>query len=222
MKKFILFAVMVCSTFNLSAQDDMYGNSKKSKEKEKKAHVWGTKKLKIETDKQKENGERFISTSLAVYAHLNKLLNEKLESFSLSRFTVKGENEEEALYLLTFNMTTDTRLNMSEESRLLVKLSDGEVLTFFLSSKIGFFENDLNVYGSSSWYNSHPSYKIKASDIRKMISGEVIKLRLETNLGYIDFDKEKYSKWIFSDILKQCYELILERAQKSNDIYEGF
>ncbi len=214
--------VLACSAISMSAQDDMYCDNTRKKEKEKKAHIWGTRKLKIKTDKQKENGERFISTSFAVYAHLNKFLNEKMEAFSLSRFTTKGESEEDALYLLTFNMNTDTRLNMSDESKLLVKLSDGEVLTFFLSSKIGFFENDLNVYGNSSWYNSHPSYKIKASDIRKMISSGVTKLRMETNLGYIDYDQEKYSKWIFSDVLKQCYELIQEKAQKSNDLYEGF
>ena len=111
---------------------------------------------------------------------------------------------------------------MDENSRLIVKLSDGEVLTFFLSGEVGFFDNKANVYGSSTWYNSRPSYKIKSSDVKKMIEGDVTKLRMETNLGYIDFDKEKYSKWIFSDMLKQCYELIQDRTKVSNDIYEGF
>lgn len=222
MKKLVLFMILACSVISMSAQDDMYGGNTKKKEKEKKARIWGTRKLKIEADKQEENGNRFISTSLAVFAHSNKLLNDKLESFYLSRYSIKNTTEDEAMYRLTFYMTTDTKLRMAEKSRLLVKLSDGEVLTFYLTKEIGDLENDLQVFGRSSWYNSQPSYEMKASDIKKMISGGVTKLRLETILGYIDYDQEKYSKWIFSDILKQCYEMILERAQKSNDIYEGF
>jgi len=222
MKKLVIFMVLACSAISMSAQDGMYGGNTQKKEKEKKAHIWGTRKLKIETDKQKEDGERYISTSIAVYAHSRKFLDEKYEAFYLARFTSKDMSEDDALYLLSFHMSTNTRLNMDENSRLIVKLSDGEVLTFFLSGEVGFFDNKANVYGSSTWYNSRPSYKIKSSDVKKMIEGDVTKLRMETNLGYIDFDKEKYSKWLFSDVLKQCYDLIQEKAQKSNDLYEGF
>ena len=222
MKKFVLFMILVCSAISMSAQDDMYGSNSHKKEKEKKAHIWGTRKLKIDTDKQDKNGYRFISTSVAAYAHSNKFLNEKIEAFYLSRFTAKNMKEEDALYGLTFDMSTETRLRMADKSRLLVKLSDGEVLTFYLSGEIGDLENDFNVFMGHTWYKSQPTYDMKASDIKKMISGGVTKLRLETDLGYIDYDQEKYSKWIFSDVLKQCYELIQERAQKSNDLYEGF
>ena len=221
-KLFVLFMVLACSVVSMSAQDDMYGGNTKKKEKEKKAHIWGMRKLKISTDKQNENGSRFISTSLAVYAHSNKFLNEKNEAFYLSRYATNNTTEDEALYHLTFYITTDTKLGMADKSRLLVKLSDGEVLTFYLYKEIGDVENSFHVYGRSSWYNSQPTYEMKAGDIKKMISGGVTKLRLETILGYIDYDQEKYSKWLFSNVLKQCYELIQERAKKSNGIYDGF
>lgn len=213
--RYLIGILFLCLTLNVSAQKER-GNSRK----EKPVRIKGAKKLKILLDRQESDGARLVETDNACFAHGGGLLTEKYEAFRLC-YAQKGDIK---IYELLFPMTRDYRLRFESGSKMLVKLDDGEVLELSITHEIDDLDNKSHVSSYGVYYTFNPSYIVTNEQLQKMIEKKVVKLRFAINMGdgYFDMDSADYSKWIFSEILSQCYDMIVDRLDVKNGFYDNF
>lgn len=179
---------------------------------------------KIVTDKQNEDGTRTITTSGVGYA------NTSLRSALPTVFHLKKRiSKEQTLYLLVFERTQSKKTFIKEDSKLLFKFEDGSMMELKISHAIKEIDNkphaSSSLHSSSAvYYTASPAYELTEEQINKLITTEVVKLRMEidTGEGYEDQGVDNTKGWYFSDTLRECYEVIAEKEKKSNGIYDSF
>lgn len=103
--------------------------------------------------------------------------------------------------------------------KLLFKTKAGKIIEFENNEKIGpaDYTYDVSRYGTS--YYVKPSYNVTEEEIKNLLSEDIVKIRIETDFGYIDRDI-KPSK--FKENLQKMYDAIVAAKKKQNSIYEGF
>ena len=100
--------------------------------------------------------------------------------------------------------------------KLLIKLKDGSIIELSVYKTLE--DNDYE------GYSAHIQYLVSETDIEKMISNDVVKLRIENDVDYKDVDVKGN---LFTKGIKKLYTAIKEERKiekKSGDagLYEGF
>lgn len=166
----------------------------------------------IGMDKVEDDGRRFImSETMSLYTGLTNG-----GSFFLGYSLFNNTDEYYYLSLILNEGKTD----IDRGRKLLIKLKDGTSMELSNTKEIGPENYDLrtNVNGRL-FYLTSPSYSISENELKRLIEGEAIKVRVETNVDFFDRDikKNKLSKG-----LKTAYEAIQKKKITKNELYEGF
>lgn len=165
----------------------------------------------INKDKMYNDGSRAIlSESYNLYRKFTSAA-----SWYLACIISKNGDEQYSLEV-TLN---EGKQQINKGRKLLLKSKDNKIIELVNSTKIGPADYTYNVtrYGTS--YYVKPSYDISEEDIKKLLKADIIKIRIETDFGYIDKDI-KATK--FKENLEKMYNAIIEAKKKPNDIYDGF
>ena len=90
---------------------------------------------------------------------------------------------------------------------------------------IGPADYEYNVTSSKTEYFVSPSYVITEDQIEKITQGNIVKVRIEYNAGYIDremrgFTKKKPSK--FPEYLSELYHDVKTALKKERSITDDF
>lgn len=110
--------------------------------------------------------------------------------------------------------------------KLLLKFDDGSIIELKNNTEIGpgDYEYEVSKYGTN--YYVYPSYNITEEQIQKIIDGNVIKVRIEDNIGYLDREikgkKKKSVKSRMSEDMKELYENVKAASQQGKSIYDNF
>lgn len=219
MKRIILLALVMLS-FLPSIEARTVDGCLLPSEVKKRPRTWV--KPKIETDKQHEEGYRFISTKSVSFADtgVRSLVYPKICSLEKYIWTDKVS------YTLTFDITRYAETHISKGSKLLLKLDDGSVIELKLELSKNHKEVRNKVHASSTglYYTCYPSYVLSETQLLKITSQEVVKIRMEveTGEGYVDVSTDNTKGLYFSDTLRECYDAIAEKEKQSNGLYDGF
>lgn len=110
--------------------------------------------------------------------------------------------------------------------KLLLKFDDGSIIELENNTEIGpgDYEYEVSKYGTN--YYVYPSYNITEEQIQKIIDGNVIKVRIEDNVGYLDREikgkKKKSVKSRMSEDIKELYDNVKAASQQGKSIYDNF
>ena len=124
-------------------------------------------------------------------------------SFRLGYITSNDVEE----YYLTINLPGG---QISKDRKLLIKLDNGSTMEL---------HNTDDAYYDYQRGIVRPNYSLTIDEIKRIIEGQVVKIRIETDLDKIDKNIKKNR---FSKGLKEAFEAIQKQKQTKNDLYEGF
>lgn len=167
----------------------------------------------------------FIISSL--FAHGQKVVIDKVESDS-SRFVATEYmggfslwcNVEscDTTWMLSFYLGEKREIDVGR--KLLIKLSDDQIITLENVREIGPFDYDAKYWSGTMHYVVYPLYHVEKEDLLSIIRKGIIKIRVESNLDTHDYDKkvcEKTTKFLIEE-----YQNILALLQVKKDLYSDF
>jgi len=164
---------------------------------------------KITYDKTDEEGSRVILTSEeSIYTGWTN-------SAALNMGVVTyGKNNADSL-LVIFLTLNEGILQFEKGRKLLLKCQNGDIIELQNTREIGAGDYKSNVTSSGT----SPQYSVTEEQIQKIIDGNIVKIRIETNTGELDRDikKNKFSKAVAND-----YPFLKERLKKQKRITDGF
>ena len=184
-------------------------------------------KPKVETDKQYEDGRRHISTKSVSFANTGM----RGKVYPTICWLRKSIWDNGTSYTLVFDIMREGKTLIGEGSRLLLKFDDDSIIELTINNKVDGLSNEPNVgrsvYGGGmvyTYYICHPSYSLTEQQIQKIISQEVVKIRMEINTGegYVDVGTDNTKGLYFSDTLRECFNAIAEKEKQSNGLHDGF
>ena len=218
MKRIILLALIL--SFLPSVEARTVDGCLMPSELKKRPKIWV--KPKIKTDKQHEEGYRYISTNGVSFANTGM----RSSVFPTICSLHKSIWDNRKSYTLTFNIVRAEKTSIGEGSKLLLKFDDGSVIELKLKP-INYYKevkNEVHASSSGLYYTCNPSYDLTDSQVQKIISQEVVKIRMEisTGEGYVDVSTDNTKGLYFSDTLRECYNAIAEKEKQSNGLYDGF
>lgn len=224
MKRIILLALVMLS-FLPSIEARPVDGCLLPSEIKKRPKAWV--KPKVETDKQYEDGRRHISTKSVSFANTGM----RGKVYPTICWLRKSIWDNGTSYTLVFDITREEKTLIGEGSRLLLKFDDDSIIELTINNKVDGLSNEPNVgrsvYGGGmvyTYYTCHPSYSLTEQQIQKIISQEVVKIRMEINTGegYVDVGTDNTKGLYFSDTLRECYNAIAEKEKQSNGLHDGF
>ncbi len=224
MKRIILLALVMLSFLPSIEARTVDGHLLPSDVK-KRPKAWV--KPKVETDKQYEDGRRHISTKSVSFANTGM----RGKVYPTICWLRKSIWDNGTSYTLVFDIIREGKTLIGEGSRLLLKFDDDSIIELTINNKVDELSNEPNVgrsvFGGGmvyTYYTCHPSYSLTEQQIRKIISQEVVKIRMEINTGegYVDVGTDNTKGLYFSDTLRECYNAIAEKEKQSNGLYDGF
>ena len=224
MKRIILLALVMLS-FLPSIEARPVDGCLLPSEIKKRPKAWV--KPKVETDKQYEDGRRHISTKGVSFANTGM----RGKVYPTICWLRKSIWDNGTSYTLAFDITREEKTLIGEGSRLLLKFDDDSIIELTINNKVDGLSNEPNVgrsvYGGGmvyTYYTCHPSYSLTEQQIQKIISQEVVKVRMEINTGegYVDVGTDNTKGLYFSDTLRECYNAIAEKEKQSNGLHDGF
>lgn len=117
------------------------------------------------------------------------------------------------------------KMTISQGRKFLIKFDDGTVMQLENHTEIGPADYDYKVTSSGTKYSVSPNYVITEDQIMQIIKGNVVKVRIENNTGYIDremrgFTKKKPSK--FPEYLNEMYQNIQQALSSERKITDDF
>lgn len=166
----------------------------------------------IHMDKVEEDGSRIIITSS------KNIYKGWLNAAAVCLvYATLPEQEYETIELsLTLN---EGKMQFDKGRKLLLKFNDGSIMELSNSEHIGPTDYTYAVTSEGTDYYTHPRYPITKEQITEIVRKEVVKIRIENNVGY--FDREiKRNK--FSDAIMTLYKAIYIRKQTNNNVYNNF
>ena len=224
MKRIILLALVLLS-FLQSIEARPLDGCLLPSEIKKRPKAWV--KPKVETDKQYEDGRRHISTKSVSFANTGM----RGKVYPTICWLRKSIWDNGTSYTLVFDITREGKTLIGEGSRLLLKFDDDSIIELTINNKVDGLSNEPNVgrsvYGGGmvyTYYTCHPSYSLTEQQIQKIISQEVVKIRMEINTGegYVDVGTDNTKGLYFSDTLRECFNAIAEKEKQSNGLHDGF
>lgn len=116
----------------------------------------------------------------------------------------------------TINLTlNEDRYTFESGKLLLLKLSNGQVITLRNIKTIG--PNDYTYIETEFGHNiyTYPVYAVTEKQIQQIINGKVVKIRIETDNGYLDrtIKRNKFSK-----VITQSYNSLQEKLEAPIDV----
>lgn len=223
MKRTILLALIVLS-FLPSIEARTVDGCLLPSEIKKRPKAWV--KPKVETDKQYEDGRRHISTKGVSFANTGT----RGKVYPTICWLRKSIWDNGTSYTLVFDIMREGKTLIGEGSRLLLKFDDDSIIELTINNKVDGLSNEPNVgrsvYGGGmvyTYYTCHPSYSLTEQQIQKIISQEVVKIRMEINTGegYVDVGTDNTKGLYFSDTLRECFNAIAEKEKQSNGLHDG-
>lgn len=168
----------------------------------------GVNAQSIAVDKAEEDGTRYIVTT---ENHIGGFGDLGLKSVT------KGESTDFYINLsLTYNQVTE----IAKGRKLLLKLKNGEIIMLWNTQEIGVAQNTaLTGTVNSTFYYISPSYKVTEDELKKIMNGEVVKIRVDKNYGNYDVN---ISNNAFSSKIKSNYELIKEELKTKKTFTSDF
>lgn len=224
MKRIILLALVMLS-FLPSIEARPVDGCLLPSEIKKRPKAWV--KPKVETDKQYEDGRRHISTKSVSFANTGM----RGKVYPTICWLRKSIWDNGTSYTLVFDIMREGKTLIGEGSRLLLKFDDDSIIELTINNKVDGLSNEPNVgrsvYGGGmvyTYYICHPSYSLTEQQIQKIISQEVVKIRMEINTGegYVDVGTDNTKGLYFSDTLRECFNAIAEKEKQSNGLHDGF
>ena len=224
MKRIILLALVMLS-FLPSIEARPVDGCLLPSEIKKRPKAWV--KPKVETDKQYEDGRRHISTKSVSFANTGM----RGKVYPTICWLRKSIWDNGTSYTLVFDIMREGKTLIGEGSRLLLKFDDDSIIELTINNKVDGLSNEPNVgrsvYGGGmvyTYYTCHPSYSLTEQQIQKIISQEVVKIRMEINTGegYVDVGTDNTKGLYFSDTLRECFNAIAEKEKQSNGLHDGF
>ena len=223
MKRIILLALVMLS-FLPSIEARTVDGCLLPSEIKKRPKAWV--KPKVETDKQYEDGRRHISTKSVSFANTGM----RGKVYPTICWLRKSIWDNGTSYTLVFDIMREGKTLIGEGSRLLLKFDDDSIIELTINNKVDGLSNEPNVgrsvYGGGmvyTYYTCHPSYSLTEQQIQKIISQEVVKIRMEINTGegYVDVGTDNTKGLYFSDTLRECFNAIAEKEKQSNGLHDG-
>lgn len=160
---------------------------------------------KLLIDKVDGNGERTMQTNYS------KLYTKMTTGASIALGCVVKESD--TTYMLCLRLSEYGK-TMEKGRKLLIKLDDNSIITLVNVNNIG--SSDYNRVGSE--YQTFPIYPISKEDLFSIINGEVVKIRIETDIDLIDRD----IRGTMSGALREDYNLINKKLKENKTIYSDF
>ena len=170
----------------------------------------GLNAQKIVLDKVESDGSRLLQTKYTT------IYSKMVSGGALSLCCVATESDTSFYLSLMLN---EQKLEIEEGRKLVVKLSDGTILTLENTKKIGPLDYEIRQVYSSIEYLVYPMYYVSLDDLRLMIDKGVVKLRIETDMDNLDRDIKKTK---MSDILATGLSNIEQALTVKKDIYSDF
>lgn len=169
---------------------------------------------KIVDDRMTDNGLRLISCE-------SKPFRSMTDKVVLSLAMSASVKENDVNYFLDATLTSSTPVSAPAGARMLIKTSNGDVITLTefsnktLSDNIGDVKN---VGGTIiKTFSIHCTYLLSPEQIQQILSG-IVKIRIELN-GDTNYEKE-WKKDKISDFLSKEYKLLTEAV--ASDKKGGF
>ena len=224
MKRIILLALVMLSFLPSIEARTVDGHLLPSDVK-KRPKAWV--KPKVKTDKQYEDGRRHISTKGVSFANAGM----RSKVYPTICWLRKSIWDNGTSYTLVFDIIREGKTLIGEGSRLLLKFDDDSIIELTINKKVDELSNEPNVdrsvYGGGmvyTYYTCHPSYDLTESQIQKIISQEVVKIKMEINTGegYVAVGTDNTKGLYFSDTLRECFNAIAEKEKQSNGLHDGF
>ena len=155
-----------------------------------------------------KSNRRFAAKAERLYRDIDKYMLCSMAYFRLV-YTELPDNNSFYQIEVIFD---EGKLQFHEGARLLLKLKDDSILELQNTKEIKLVDNEVllsHVYVS-------PLYNVTEEDLKKIIAGEVVKIRVEHSSGYFDrsIKKNKFSKG-----LKTMYE---NSRSGKHDVYQKF
>ena len=166
----------------------------------------------IHIDKVEEDGSRVIvSSSHNIYTGLTNAAAAALMYISLPE-----QDHEQFEISITLN---EGKMQFDVGRKLLLKFSDDSVMELSNTKEIGIADYTYRVGNTGTDYYTNPTYLVSEEQLIKIISGEVVKIRIENNIEYFDRIIKKNK---FSNAIKKSYDAIINKRQTKNDVYTNF
>lgn len=166
----------------------------------------------ISIDKVIEDGSRII-----VSDYYNIYSERSSAAAACVEYIVLPKNNFEH-YEISFALN-EGKMQFDEGRKLLLKFKDGSVMELSNTKVIGPTDYEYTASKYVTNYYTYPSYEVTEEQLKQIISGEVVKVRIENNIEYFD---RKIKRNKFSKAIQKSYEAILSKKKVKNDIYTDF
>lgn len=154
------------------------------------------------------SGSRVIAT--------NKVQVSRNEQFPLEVRIMLMNTSKGKEYSIRFSCLCYNQLYMKKGRPVLLKKSNGKILTFKTDDDI---DQDFGFMVEHDLYTNNIGFFVSRKQLNEIIQGKIVKVRLTTDdTKMIDF---KIDNNLFSEVLDQQLKAIDDRM-KNNDIYQDF
>lgn len=165
----------------------------------------------IAIDKVEEDGSRIIITGAQnIYT--------RLVNAAAIRVCFIKTSEDDHLYSIRLTLN-EGKMQFDKGRKLLLKFADDSIMELENTKEIGPADYEYSVTSAGTYYFTFPEYEVTEEDIEKIIEGQVVKIRVENNIGFFDRDIKKNK---FSKALKKLYDAINAKKETKNDVYQNF
>lgn len=165
----------------------------------------------IASDRFDEDGSRVILSKVKGFSFTMKL------GVQIQLMDVVSVNDADSYFIIMNVIGNKKReTEYTKGRKLLIKLNDGSIIELAVYKTL----EDDDYVGCAA----HVTYSVSEADIERMITNEVVKLRIENDFDYKDVEVKKN---LFTKVLKKLYEAVKEERKKEKKygdagLYEGF
>lgn len=184
---------------------------------------------KIDLDKQETDGSRLIITTRVLFAEhdltfvLIPKKDKRPSSMDLAAECCINKDGEKTYFVDFPIFYYQHKILIKKGSRLLFKFDNDSIMEIKSSRDVDELNNDLSFIGDKATYSAVLSYEMSSSQANIFRNHKVVKMRLETDLDYLDLDPTYYNKkFDFNGKFIKCIDVINKALMKSNDLYNGF
>lgn len=168
-------------------------------------------------DKAEEDGKRYLHTeeTTIVFAKQNFWGVITESGVGMSMCCVASETDT----VWGIQLRVIEKVQIDKGRKLLIKLSDNSIITLENVKEIGPVDYETYVGENYTIYYVYPLYYTSKDELLNMIQTGVEKIRIETNIGYID---RMVKGKMMTEALRKGIDNIEEALSVKKDIYSDF
>ena len=160
-----------------------------------------------------------VEDSVRVIQSCERIMCMKSYTIFYSLKCVKKDSE---VWRLELKVTGKHAMKISKGRKFLLKFQDGSIMELENIREIGAADYDYHTSNYGTTYSVYPSYPLSEDELKKIIDGGVVKVRLENNVETIDMELVKARTKQVSRELNQLYTEIKKVAQVEKKITDDF